>query len=78
MPFVLSDYTLERNGGWFCFTMPWMDPHTVETRTWSDTQVYRIEADKCAAMWLILQPVGPAWTDAIAPEHWTSPPGIIT
>jgi hypothetical protein len=35
-------------------------------------QSYRIEAGKLVETWLILQPLGSAWPDAIAQEHWTS------
>jgi hypothetical protein len=37
-------------------------------------QSCRIEAGKLAETWLALLPLGSAWTDAIAQEHWTSPP----
>jgi hypothetical protein len=39
-------------------------------------QSYRIEAGKLVETWLILQPLGSAWPDAIAQKHWTSPPPI--
>jgi hypothetical protein len=39
-------------------------------------QSYRIEAGKLAETWLVLQPLGSTWTDAVAQEHWTSPPPI--
>jgi hypothetical protein len=37
-------------------------------------QAYRIENAKLAETWLILQPLGSAWNDTVAQEHWTSPP----
>jgi len=30
------------------------------------------EAGKLAETWLMFQPLGSAWTDAVAKEHWTS------
>lgn len=39
-------------------------------------QSYRIEAGKLAETWLAMQPLGSAWTDAVAQEHWTSAPPI--
>jgi hypothetical protein len=39
-------------------------------------QSYRIEAGKLAETWLMLQLLGPAWTDAVAQDRWTSPPPI--
>ncbi len=37
-------------------------------------QSYRIEAGKLAETWLILEPLGSAWPDATAQDHWTSAP----
>jgi hypothetical protein len=37
---------------------------------------YRIETGKLVETWLILQPLGSAWADAIAQEHLTSPPPV--
>lgn len=39
-------------------------------------QSYRIEAGKLAETWLVLQPLGSAWSDAVAQEHWTNQPPI--
>jgi hypothetical protein len=39
-------------------------------------QVYRIESGKLAETWLMFQPLGSAWTDAVGQEHWTSAPPI--
>jgi hypothetical protein len=39
-------------------------------------QSYRIEAGKLAETWLILQPLGSAWPDTKAKEHWTSEPPV--
>jgi len=39
-------------------------------------QSYRIEDDKLAETWLMLLPLGSAWIDAVAQEHWTSPAPI--
>jgi hypothetical protein len=39
-------------------------------------QSYRIEDGKLAETWVTLQPLGSAWTDAVAQETWTSPSPI--
>jgi hypothetical protein len=35
-----------------------------------------IEGGKLAETWLIIQPIGSAWSDAAAQKHWTSPQPI--
>jgi hypothetical protein len=70
--FVVYDHTFEGNLAWFRFTLKWTDSNTAETRTRAGMQVYRIEAEKLAETWLMFQPPGSAWTDAVAQEHWTS------
>ena len=37
-------------------------------------QSYRTEDGKLAETWIVLQPLGSAWPDAVAQERWTSPP----
>jgi len=39
-------------------------------------QLYRIEGGKLAETWLMFQQPGSAWPDAVAQEHWTSPPPV--
>jgi SnoaL-like domain len=70
--FVVYDHSFEGNRAWFRFTLKWTDPKTGETRTRPGMQVYRIEGAKLAETWLQFQPLGSAWTDAVAQEHWTS------
>ena len=60
----------------FRFAFKWSDPKSGEPRTRAGMQSYRIEAGKLAETWLMLRPLGSAWTDAVAQEHWTSPPPI--
>jgi hypothetical protein len=72
--FVVCDHSFEGNRAWFRFTLKWTDSKTSETRTRAGMQVYRIEGGKLAETWLQFQPLGSAWTDAVAQEHWTSPP----
>jgi predicted SnoaL-like aldol condensation-catalyzing enzyme len=73
---VVYDHTFEGDRAWFRFEFKWTDPKTGEKRTRAGMQVYRIEDGKLAETWLVLQPLGLAWTDAVAQEHWTSPPPI--
>jgi len=61
---------------WFRFTLKFTDPKTGETRTRAGMQVYRIEGGKLAETWLMFQQPGSAWPDAVAQEHWTSPPPV--
>ena len=74
--FMVYDHTFEGNLAWFRFTLKWTDAKTGEARTRAGMQVYRIEAGKLVETWLMVQPIGSAWTDAVAQEHWTSPPPI--
>jgi hypothetical protein len=74
--FVVYDHTLKGERAWFRFTLMWADADSGETRTRAGMQIYRIEAGKLAETWLMFQPLGSAWTDAVAQEHWTSPPPI--
>ncbi len=67
--FVVYDHTFEGDRAWFRFNMMWTDSNTGETRTRAGMQVYRIETGKLAETWLMLQPLGSAWTDAVAQEH---------
>ena len=73
---VVYDHTFEGNRAWFRFEFKWIDPKTGEKRTRAGMQVYRIEDGKLAETWLTLQPLGSAWKDAVAQEHWTSAPPI--
>jgi hypothetical protein len=76
--FVVYDHTIEGSRAWFRFTLKWTDPKTGEPRTRAGMQVYRIEAGKLSETWLQFQPLGSAWTDAVAQEHWTSLPPIAS
>jgi hypothetical protein len=70
--FVPYDHTFKGDRAWFRFTFRWFDKVTGETRTRAGMQIYRIEDGKLAETWLMFQPLGSAWTDAVALEHWTS------
>jgi len=73
---VVYDRSFEGDRAWFRFAFKWPDPKTGEARSRAGMQSYRIEAGKLAETWLLLLPLGSAWTDAVAQEHWTSPPPI--
>ena len=73
---IVYDHTFEGDRAWFRFEFKWTDPKTGETRTRAGMQIYRIEDGKLAETWLMLQPLGSAWTDAVAQDQWTSPPPI--
>ena len=71
---VVYDHSFAGDRPWFRFVFKWPDPKTGELRTRAGMQSYRIEGGKLAETWIALQPLGSAWTDAVAQEHWTSPP----
>ncbi len=73
---VVYDHSFIGDRAWFRFAFRWIDPKTGETRSRAGMQSYRIEARKLVETWVVLQPVGSAWPDAIAQEHWTSAPPI--
>ena len=73
---VVYDHSFADDRAWFRFSFKWPDPKTGEPRSRAGLQSYRIEDGKLAETWIALQPLGSAWTDAVAQEHWTSPPPI--
>ena len=73
---VVYDHSFKGDRAWFRFAFKWTDPKTGEPRCRAGMQSYRIEAGKLVETWLILQPLGSAWPDAVAQEHWTSPTPI--
>jgi hypothetical protein len=73
---VVYDHSFEGDRAWFRFAFKWTDPKTGEPRSRAGMQSYRIEAGKLAETWLAMQPLGSAWTDAVAQELWTSAPPI--
>jgi SnoaL-like domain len=73
---VVYDHSFEGNRAWFRFAFKWTDMKSGEARSRAGMQSYRIEGGKLAETWLMLQPLGSAWTDIAAQESWTSPPPI--
>jgi len=73
---VVYDHSFSGDRAWFRFAFQWPDPQSGEARSRAGMQSYRIEGGKLAETWLMLQPLGSTWTDAIAQRHWTSPPPI--
>lgn len=70
---VVYDHAFDDNRAWFRFAFQWSDPATGEKRSRAGMQAYRVEAGKLAETWVMLQPLGSAWPDAVAQVHWTSP-----
>ena len=70
---VVYDHLLEEDRAWFRFAFKWLDPQTHEPMSRAGLQLYRIEAGKLAETWVVVQPLGSLWPDAVAQEHWTSP-----
>jgi hypothetical protein len=73
---AVYDHMFEGNRAWFRFAFKWTDTNTGEPLTLAGMQSYRTEAGKLAETWIALQPIGSAWNDTVAQEHWTSPPPI--
>jgi hypothetical protein len=71
---VVYDHSFTDDRAWFRFSFRWPDPMTGEPRSRAGIQCYRIEDGKLAETWITLRPLGSAWADAVAQEHWTSPP----
>lgn len=71
---IVYDHMLQGNRAWYRFTMTWTDQASGEVRTRAGLQAYRIENGKLAETWVTLQPLGSAWSDAVAQMSWTSPP----
>jgi hypothetical protein len=73
---VVYDHTFAGDRAWFRFAFKWTDTKTGEAHSQAGIQLYRIEAGKLAETWLTMSPLGSAWPDAVAQEHWTSPPRV--
>lgn len=73
---VVYDHSFADNRAWFRFAFKWPDPKTGEPRSRAGMQSYRIEGGRLAETWLMLHPLGSAWSDVVAQENWTSPPRI--
>jgi hypothetical protein len=73
---VVYDHSFSGDRAWFRFAFKWTDAKTGEAQSQAGMQAYRTAAGKLAETWLTLLPLGSAWTDAIAQEHWTSPPPV--
>jgi hypothetical protein len=73
---VVYDHAFEGNRAWFRFAFKWTDPASDEPRSRAGFQSYRVEDGKLAETWVMLLPLGSAWSDAAAQAHWTSPPPI--
>jgi predicted SnoaL-like aldol condensation-catalyzing enzyme len=67
------DHMFVGKRAWFRFTFKWRDPDTGEPQTQAGMQSYRIADGKLAETWIVLQPLGSNWPDAVAQERWTSP-----
>jgi hypothetical protein len=73
---VVYDHSFVGDRAWFRFSFKWTDTKTGEAQSQASMQSYRIVNGKLAETWLTLLPLGTAWPDAAAQEHWTSPPPV--
>jgi predicted SnoaL-like aldol condensation-catalyzing enzyme len=69
---VVYDHTFEGDRAWFRFAFKWTDVKTGAAQSQAGMQSYRVADGKLAETWLTLLPLGTAWQDASAQEHWTS------
>ncbi|MCA0317893.1 MAG: ester cyclase [Proteobacteria bacterium] len=70
---IVYDHAFGWDRAWYRFTMKWTDRTSGQIRTRAGLQTYRIEGGKLAETWVVLQPLGSAWSDVLAQESWTKP-----
>lgn len=70
---IVYDHAFTGDRAWYRFTMRWTDQASGEVRTRAGLQSYRTEGGRLAETWVILQPLGSAWADAVAQPNWTTP-----
>lgn len=70
---VVYDHMLGAERAWFRFTFTWRDADTGAPQTQAGMQAYRIADGRLAETWIVLQPIGSTWPDAVAQERWTRP-----
>ncbi|RVU17231.1 nuclear transport factor 2 family protein [Methylobacterium oryzihabitans] len=70
---LVYDHAFQGERAWFRFTMRWTDRDGGDVRTRAGLQSYRTEGGLLAETWVVLQPVGSAWTDPVAQATWTTP-----
>ena len=70
---LVYDHVFQGERAWYRFAMTWTDQASGEARTRAGIQSYRTEDGKLAETWVAFQPLGSAWTDAVAQDSWTSP-----
>ena len=70
---IVYDHAFSGDRAWYRFTMQWTDQESGKVGTRAAMQSYRIEDGKLAETWVLFQPLGSAWSDAVAQQSWTSP-----
>ena len=71
---VVYDHELTEDRAWYRFSIVWNDAVTGRKCSRAGLQSYRIEGGKLAETWVAFLPLGSAWSDSTALEHWTSRP----
>ncbi|TNC09672.1 ester cyclase [Methylobacterium terricola] len=69
---IVYDHGFDGDRAWYRFTMTWTEQESGQRRTRAGLQSYRTEAGLLAETWVILQPIGSAWNDAVAQPSWTT------
>ena len=73
---VVYDHDFKGDRAWFRFAFKWKDPKSGAPQSIAGMQSYRIAGGKLVETWLIVRPLGSAWSDETAQKTWTSPPPI--
>lgn len=64
--------------GWSLSEAGWVNQAgKLPGRTRAGMQSYHIEDGKLAETWVLFQPPGSAWSDALAQDSWTSPHRVV-
>ncbi|MDX2204243.1 MAG: ester cyclase [Hyphomicrobiaceae bacterium] len=70
---LVYDHAFAGDRAWYRFTMRWTDQASGAVRTRAGLQSYRVEAGRLAETWVLMQPLGTAWSDAVAQPNWSTP-----
>jgi len=61
--FLIHDRSIDTDKVWIRYTLQYTDPETGKKVNQKGLQVYRIEQDKLAETWLVLQEAGTEWPE---------------
>jgi hypothetical protein len=70
--FIVFDHSFSGDRAWFRFTLTWTDPKSGQRQTREGMQSYVVKDGKLSETWLLLLPLGTAWSDTAAQTSWTA------